>query len=85
MTLDIVTHRSILINILKDIYADVDIGQMLGFKGGTAAYLFYELSRFSVDLDFDLLAPDSEDLVFEKLKSILEKYGSVKEARKKRS
>ncbi len=84
MTLDIVTHKSILINILKDIYADADIGQMLGFKGGTAAYLFYDLSRFSVDLDFDLLAPESEDLVFEKLKSILEKYGTVKEARKKR-
>jgi predicted nucleotidyltransferase component of viral defense system len=84
MTLKIATHRNVLINILKDIYTDTEISQFLGFKGGTAAYLFYGLSRFSVDLDFDLLDSKKEDLVFEKVKHILEKYGSLKEARKKR-
>ena len=84
MTLEIATHRNILIYILKDIYADTELGQALGFKGGTAAYLFYNLGRFSVDLDFDILDPSKEDLIFEKLKTILEKYGSVLEARKKR-
>ena len=41
--------------ILKDIYADITINSLLGFKGGTCAYFFYNLPRFSVDLDFDLL------------------------------
>ena len=84
MTLEVPTHRTILIHILKDVYTDADIGPMLGFKGGTAAYLFYNLNRFSVDLDFDLLDATKENLVFEKIKSILEVYGSVVEARKKR-
>ncbi|MCF7799389.1 nucleotidyl transferase AbiEii/AbiGii toxin family protein [Candidatus Babeliales bacterium] len=84
MTLDIAIHRNILIHILKDIFTDEDLGVSLGFKGGTAAYLFYGLSRFSVDLDFDLLDFAQEDLVFEKLRTILKEYGSLLDARKKR-
>ena len=84
MTLEIATHRNILIHILKDIYTDQELAPALGFKGGTAAYLFYNLGRFSVDLDFDLLDADKKDIVFEKLKTILQEYGSLKEARKKR-
>ena len=53
MTLNIPRHKNISIQILKDIYADTSISSFLGFKGGTAAYLFYDLPRFSVDLDFD--------------------------------
>ncbi len=84
MTLEITTHKSILVRILKDIYTDNEIGPFLGFKGGTAAYLFYDLGRFSVDLDFDLLDSSNEDLIFEKIKNILHEYGSVTDARKKR-
>lgn len=84
MPLDIAIHKSILIKILKDIYTDPTLGPILGFKGGTAAYLFYGLPRFSVDLDFDLLKPEKEDYVFEKIKEILQKYGKLKEAFKKR-
>lgn len=84
MTLEIAIHKNILIHILKDIYTDLEIGPFLGFKGGTAAYLFYDLCRFSVDLDFDLLDEMQEDRIFESVQKILEKYGSVKEARKKR-
>lgn len=73
-----------LIRILKEIYSHHEIGPQLGFKGGTAAYLFYGLERFSVDLDFDLLSPDKEALVFYEVKSILEKYGRVKTADNKR-
>ncbi len=67
-------------NILKDIYADVAISSLLGLKGGTCAYFFYGLPRFSVDLDFDLLAVNEENqkIVFEKIVSILSKYGRVK-------
>lgn len=84
MTLDTAIHKNILLRILKDIYTDTTAGPFLGFKGGTAAYLFYSLDRFSVDLDFDLLDYTKEDYIFERLKQILQKYGVVKEAVKKR-
>jgi predicted nucleotidyltransferase component of viral defense system len=54
--LDIKEHKTNLINILIDIYKDSTVGPALGFKGGTAGMLFYDLPRFSVDLDFDLIA-----------------------------
>ncbi|OGY30889.1 MAG: hypothetical protein A3C02_03395 [Candidatus Andersenbacteria bacterium RIFCSPHIGHO2_02_FULL_45_11] len=84
MTLDTAKHKNILVKILKDIYTDPSISPILGFKGGTAATLFYNLDRFSVDLDFDLLDSEKEDYVFEHIQRILGKYGVVKQARKKR-
>jgi len=84
MTLNIPIHESILINILKDIYLDSSLGPVLGFKGGTAAKLFYDLDRFSVDLDFDLLDINKKNLVFDKVKNILSKYGKIKEVNNKR-
>lgn len=84
MSLDPVKHRIILINILKDIFTNSLVGPVLGFKGGTAAYLFYGLDRFSVDLDFDLSDSSKEEVVFEEIKKILQKYGRVKTADKKK-
>ena len=84
MTIDISTHKNLLIKILKDIYSHADIGPYLGFKGGTAALLFYDLGRFSVDLDFDILDEAKEDIIFNGLHTILKEYGTIKEARKKR-
>lgn len=84
MTLEITTHKNILLHILKDIYSDQAIGSILGFKGGTAALLFYDLPRFSVDLDFDLLDSKQEEAVFKIVQDILERYGIIKQARKKR-
>lgn len=84
MSLDTAKHKSILIKILKDVYTDPTISPILGFKGGTAATLFYNLDRFSVDLDFDLLDVEKEDHVFERVKAILENYGKLKQVRKKR-
>lgn len=55
--LEPVTHKIHLTNILLDIYKDDALSPILGFKGGTAAMLFYQLPRFSVDLDFDLISP----------------------------
>ena len=46
MTLDITTHKTILFQILKDIYSDTTISPFLGLKGGTAALMFYGLDRF---------------------------------------
>jgi predicted nucleotidyltransferase component of viral defense system len=71
MTLDVAIHKNILVRILKDIFTDPQIAPYLGFNGGTAAMLFYNLSRFSVDLYFDLLDATKEDIVFEKVESIL--------------
>jgi len=67
--------------ILKDIYGDVSISPLLGLKGGTCAYFFYSLPRFSVDLDFDLLSVNEETqkIVFEKMIAILSKYGQIKD------
>ncbi len=81
--LDRDVHQSILLQILKDIYADTSLGPLLGFKGGTAAHFFYNLSRFSIDLDFDLLNGAKEDFVFEKVERILREYGTIKEKSKK--
>lgn len=53
--LQINTHKTHLTNILLDIYKDSELSSALGFKGETAAMLFYDLPRFSVDLDFDLV------------------------------
>lgn len=83
MTLDINRHKNILLKILKDIYTDNTLGPILGFKGGTAAYLFYNLERFSVDLDFDLLKPEKEDHVFIRIERIISSYGEIKIKRKK--
>lgn len=53
--LDIKKHKIHMTNILIDMYKNSSLSPVLGFKGGTAAMLFYKLPRFSVDLDFDLI------------------------------
>ncbi len=80
-------HQLIMGQILKDIYMDVSISSLLGFKGGTCAYFFYGLPRFSVDLDFDLLATDEEaqKSVFETVHGMLQKYGEIKDRYIKRN
>jgi predicted nucleotidyltransferase component of viral defense system len=79
-------HQLIMGRMLRDIYSDTAIAPLLGFKGGTCAYFFYGLPRFSVDLDFDLFSTtlETRKIVFEKLKLILEKYGEVKNSYIKR-
>ncbi len=85
MPLDTALHKKILVQILKDIYSDTTISPFLGFKGGTAAYMFYNLGRFSLDLDFDLLDATKKEYVFNKVESIVGDYGKIKEARIKRN
>ncbi len=84
MIFNINDHKNILVRILKDIYTNNKIGPYLGFKGGTAAYLFYDLDRFSVDLDFDLLNNEKEEIVFTEIEHILKKYGQIKDKANKR-
>lgn len=85
MMVNIDVHKVTLIKILKEIYSDVDLRGALGFKGGTAALLFYDLPRFSIDLDFDLLKPEQGELVFAKLRKILPKFGQLKDASEKQN
>lgn len=80
---DINRHKFFLVQILKDIYTDVELANYLGFKGGTALMFFYDLPRFSVDLDFDLLNADKEHLVFNKVRKIILKYGTIFDEAKK--
>lgn len=76
-------HKAIFINTLARIYKNTQIRTLLGFKGGTAAMLFYGLPRFSVDLDFDLLDSSKKDLVFARLKEILPKIGRIDQVQEK--
>ena len=84
MTVDYAKHKNILLQILKDIYSDTAIAPYLGFKGGTAAHLFYGLDRDSFDLDFDLLDESQEQIVFTELQKIAADYGKVVDSRVKR-
>lgn len=84
MKLDVSTHKTILFQILKDIYSDTMIAPFLGFKGGTAALMFHGLDRFSLDLDFDLLDESAEEVVFERVVDIVENYGKLRESNRKR-
>ena len=77
--LDKSRHELILNNIIKDVYSDRLLAPVLGFKGDTACYLFYNLPRFSTDLDFNLLEQKQSKEVLERFKKILIKYGIVKE------
>jgi predicted nucleotidyltransferase component of viral defense system len=81
--IDLNKHKFLLIQILKDIYSDIELSNCLGFKGGTALMFFYDLPRFSVDLDFNLLDKDQEGLVYNKVRKILLKYGSIYDEAKK--
>lgn len=84
MTLDYQKHKNILLQILKDIFSDTSISPYLGFKGGTAALMFYGLDRDSVDIDLDLLDENKEQEVFEKIKKIVTSYGKIVDSRIKR-
>jgi len=75
--MDTVKHRFYMVQVLKDIYSDVELASCLGFKGGTALMFFYELPRFSVDLDFNLLAPEKSNEVYQKIRKIALKYGKI--------
>jgi predicted nucleotidyltransferase component of viral defense system len=52
--------------------------EKLAFKGGTCAYFFYNLPRFSFDLDFDMRAPFSPTDM-DKLREVVSRHGRFKE------
>lgn len=80
---DVNRHKYFLVSILKEIYSDIAIATSLGFKGGTAQMLFYDLPRFSVDLDFNLLEPERSKEIYSKIRSLLLKYGTIRDEAQK--
>jgi len=76
-------HKFFLFKILKDIYEDKLLTGVLGFKGGTALMFFYDLPRYSVDLYFNLLNINKEDIVYGKVRVILLKHGTIHDEAKK--
>jgi predicted nucleotidyltransferase component of viral defense system len=84
MSLQFDKHKNILLRILKDIFTNINISSALGFKGGTAALLFYNLPRHSVDLDFDLLDDSKEKIVFDSIQQIISQYGTITDSYIKR-
>lgn len=81
--LDINRHKFFMLQILKDIYTHPLLSVNLGFKGDTACMFFYNLPRFSVDLDFNLLDASKEEAVYDLVKSVLLKYGKIHDEAKK--
>lgn len=81
--IDLNRHKFFLVQILKDIYSDIELADCLGFKGGTALMFFYDLPRFSVDLDLNLINTGTEETVYEKVRGILLKYGTIHDEAKK--
>ncbi len=76
-------HKFFLVQLLKDIYTDPELAVWLGFKGGTALMFFYDLPRFSTDLDFDLLNIEKEEETYNKVKKIVMKHGAIFDEAKK--
>lgn len=73
-------HRTAMYRLLTNILRDTYLTAVLGFKGGTACYFFYNLPRFSVDLDFDIIAEkEGIDLILHevhiRIKSIISNEG----------
>ena len=63
--------------ILSLIFKDKELCHLLAFKGGTSLMFFHNLNRFSTDLDFNLLDADKIDVVYDKVRAILTRFGSI--------
>lgn len=70
-------HRQFLYNCIKAIFSH-PIAKHLAFKWWTACYFFYDLPRFSTDIDIDLISPIDED-IDAVMASILKPFGTLKQ------
>lgn len=66
-----------MLQLLKDIFSDALLSSLLAFKGGTATMFFHNLPRFSTDMDFNLLDPEKEAEVHDRVRKIILKYGKI--------
>lgn len=66
-----------MLQVLQAIYRHPQLSQLLAFKGGTSLMLFHGLTRFSTDLDFNLLDASKTEYVYTELHNLLLKFGSI--------
>ncbi|WP_314650034.1 nucleotidyl transferase AbiEii/AbiGii toxin family protein [Prevotella multiformis] len=76
-------HKLYMAQILILIFKDKDLCNVMAFKGGTSLMFFHQLNRFSTDLDFNLLVPEKLDLVYDKVRAILTRFGTIDDEAKK--
>lgn len=69
--------------ILSLIFKDKELCHAMAFKGGTSLMFFHGLNRFSTDLDFNLLVPERLDMVYDKVRAILTRFGTIDDEAKK--
>lgn len=70
-------HKLYMAQILGLIFKDKDLCNILAFKGGTSLMFFHGLPRFSTDIDLNLLDSSKEELVYNKVRKILLKFGTI--------
>ena len=75
--MDLNKHRYYLLQVLLAIYRHPELSQLLAFKGGTSLMLFHGLTRFSTDLDFNLLDASKSEFVYQELHKLLLKFGTI--------
>ncbi len=70
-----ILHKSYLNQLLMEIIDQPRLAQGLAFKGGTCAAMLGYLDRFSVDLDFDVLAGADEAVMRKSFHGVFDKLG----------
>lgn len=63
--------------VLLAVFRDKELCRQLAFKGGTSLLMFHGLTRFSTDLDFNLLDPTQTEAVYKRLRTLLCKFGTI--------
>ena len=76
-------HKLYMAQILSLIFKDKDLCNVIAFKGGTSLMFFHNLNRFSTDLDFNLLDATKLDIVYDKVRAILTRFGTIDDEAKK--
>ena len=75
--MDINKHRYYMMQVLLAIFRDTELSSLLAFKGGTSLMLFHGLTRFSTDLDFNLLDATKTEFVYHRLHDLLLRFGTI--------
>ena len=66
-----------MMQVLLAIFRHPELSRLLAFKGGTSLMLFHGLTRFSTDLDFNLLDASKTEYVYKELHNLLLKFGTI--------
>ena len=66
-----------MMQVLLAIFRHPELSKLLAFKGGTSLMLFHSLTRFSTDLDFNLLDASQTEYVYKELRKLLLKFGTI--------